>query len=101
MGNVKQIEIKNQTYYFYSDIINIEEFDSNLLKIVQRHWYLLYLQLEKLMIENIYIVNPLYLIIGKVDGHIDCNSVEEKNENKEVFKKVHRTLEKDEMKLKQ
>ena len=37
MGNVKQIEIKNQTYYFYSDIINIEEFDSNLLKIVQRH----------------------------------------------------------------
>ena len=51
--------------------------------------------------ENIYIVNPLYLIIGKVDGHRDCNSVEEKNENKEVFKKVHRTLEQDEIKLKQ
>ena len=46
-------------------------------------------------------MNPLYLIIGKVDEHIDCNSVEEKNENKEVFKKVHRTLEQDEMKLKQ
>ena len=46
-------------------------------------------------------MNPLYLIIGKVDGHRDCNSVEEKNENKEVFKKVHRTLEQDEIKLKQ
>ena len=32
MGKVKQIEIKNQTNYFYSDIINIEGFDSNLLK---------------------------------------------------------------------
>ena len=33
MGNVKQIEIKNRTYYFYNDIIDIEEFDSNVLKI--------------------------------------------------------------------
>ena len=32
--------------------------------------------------ENIYSVNPLYLIIGKVDGHIECNSVAEKNESK-------------------
>ena len=48
--------------------------------------------------ENIYRENPLYLIIGKVGGHIECNSVEEKNnskylvfdftdENKEVLKK--------------
>ena len=33
MGKIKQIEIKNQIYYFYNDIINIEEFDSNLLKV--------------------------------------------------------------------
>ena len=33
MGKVKQIEIKNRTYYFYNDIFDIEEFDSNLLKI--------------------------------------------------------------------
>ena len=41
MGTVKQIEIKHQTYYFYNDTINIEEFDSNLLKtgkkVVQRY----------------------------------------------------------------
>ena len=29
----KQIDIKNWTYYFYNDMINIKKFDSNLLKI--------------------------------------------------------------------
>ena len=33
MGNIKQINIKNRTYYFFNDMINIEYFDSNLLKI--------------------------------------------------------------------
>ena len=33
MGKDKQIEIKNQTYYFYNDITNTEEFNSNFLKI--------------------------------------------------------------------
>ena len=46
MGKVKQIEIINRTYHFYNGIINIEEFDSNLLEIdkktIQRYLYLLY-----------------------------------------------------------
>ena len=33
MGKVKQIEIKNLIYYFYSDVINLKNFESNLLKI--------------------------------------------------------------------
>ena len=33
MGLVTQIDIKNRTYYFYNDMINIKKFDSNLLKI--------------------------------------------------------------------
>ena len=33
---VKQINIKNQTYYFYNDMINLKDFDSNLLKIDQK-----------------------------------------------------------------
>ena len=33
MGKVKQIEIKNRTYYFYKDMTNIKGFDSKLLKI--------------------------------------------------------------------
>ena len=47
--------------------------------------------------ENIHSVNPLYLIIGKLNVHTECNSVEEKSGskylvfdftdgNKEVFK---------------
>ena len=38
MGKVKQIEIKNRTYNFYNDIINIEEFDLNLLKIDKKSY---------------------------------------------------------------
>ena len=30
---VKSINIKNRTYYFFNDMINIKNFDSNLLKI--------------------------------------------------------------------
>ena len=33
MGNIKEINIKNQTYYFFDDMVNIKDFDSNLLKI--------------------------------------------------------------------
>ena len=33
MGSTKQINIKHQTYYFYNDIVDIETFDVNLLKI--------------------------------------------------------------------
>ena len=44
MGTVKQISIKNRTYYFYNDIIDLENFKLNLLKIdekiIQKHWYL-------------------------------------------------------------
>ena len=45
MGTIKQIDIKNRTYYFYSDIIELENFDSSLLKIDKNyigHWYFQY-----------------------------------------------------------
>ena len=32
MGTVKQVNIKNRTYYFYNDIIDIANFDVKLLK---------------------------------------------------------------------
>ena len=37
MGTVKQINIKNQTYYFYNDIIDLQSFDSSLLKIDKKN----------------------------------------------------------------
>ena len=33
MGSIKQINIKNETYYFYKDNVDIETFDSNNLKL--------------------------------------------------------------------
>ena len=100
MGKVKQIEIKNRTYYFYNDIINIEEFNSSLLKIDKKSYkdidiyYIGYITIKKIGdCENIYSVNPLYLIIGKVDGHIEEKNgskylvFDSADENKEVLKK--------------
>ena len=36
MGNIKGINIKNRTYYFFDDLINIKKFDSNLPKIEKK-----------------------------------------------------------------
>ena len=84
MGNIKEINIKNRTYYFFSKMINIKVFDSSLLKIDKnscKNIGILKLDSSELkkvdVYENIHSVNPLYLIIGKVDGYI-----EEKNESK-------------------
>ena len=33
MGKIKQINIKNRTYYFYNDQINLKDFDARLLKV--------------------------------------------------------------------
>ena len=38
MGLVKQIDIKNWTYNFYNDMINIKRFNSNLLKIDKKSY---------------------------------------------------------------
>ena len=78
MGKVKQIEIKNRTYYFYNDMINLKNFESNLLKIDKKHYkgidiyYIGYITIKKIGdCENIYSANSLYLIIGKLDGLIE------------------------------
>ena len=83
MGKFKKIEIKNQTYYFYNDIINVEEVNSGLLKIDRKSYkdvdiyYIGYITIKKGGdCKNIYGVHPLYQIFGKVDGHIECNCVE-------------------------
>ena len=38
MKTVKQINIKNRTYHFYNDIIDLENFDSSLLKLHKRSY---------------------------------------------------------------
>ena len=78
MGVVKQIDIKNRTYFFYNDMINIKKFDSNLLKIDKKSYKDIgiynigYITIKKIDdYENIYSVNPLYLIIAHANGYIE------------------------------
>ena len=33
MGEIKQINIKNRTYYFYNDIIDLDELDGSKIKV--------------------------------------------------------------------
>ena len=82
MGAVKQIYIKNRTYYFYIAIINIKNFDPNLLKIDKKSYKNIgiynigYPTIKKNHdCENIYSVNPLYLFIAHANGHIEEKGV--------------------------
>ena len=38
MGKVTQIEIKNRTYCFYNEIINLKNFELNVLKFDKKHY---------------------------------------------------------------
>ena len=38
MGKVKQIYIKNRIYYLYHDMINLRNFEANLLKIDRKSY---------------------------------------------------------------
>ena len=94
MGKIRQINIKNKTYYFYNDQINLKDFDGKLLKIDKKDYnkidiyYIGYVTIKKIGdYKNINSVNPLYLMINEMIGHfvcnsVECNSIEEKNENK-------------------
>ena len=76
MGQDKEINIKNQTYYFFDDMIDIRNFHSNLLKIDKKSYedidiyYIGYITIKKFSVcENIHSVNSLYLIIHSATGY--------------------------------
>ena len=81
MGKIRQINIKNRTYYFYNDMINIKDFDARLLKIDKKGYeeidiyYIGYVTFKEIAnCNNINSVNPLYLIIDKMIGHFEEKS---------------------------
>ena len=53
MGNIKQINIKNRTYYFFNDMTNIKDFDPSLIS------------LDKKLYKNIGIYYIGYITIKK------------------------------------
>ena len=60
MGEVKQINIKNRSYYYLNDIIDIKQFDVRLLKI------------DKKSYKGIGIYNIGYITKKKID---DCEKI--------------------------
>ena len=80
MRKIKQINIKNQTYYFYSDKINLKDFDASLLKVDKNDYneigiyYIGYVTFQEKIINS---ANLLHLIINEMISH-----AEEKNKNK-------------------
>ena len=78
MGNVKKINISNRTYYFFNDMINIKDFNPDLLKIDKKSckniaiYYIGYITIKIISdYERLNSLNPLYLIIHGVIGHIE------------------------------
>ena len=84
MGNTKEINIKNRTYYFFNVVNN-----KNI--VIYNIGYITIKNIDDY--ENIYSVNPMYLMIGEVIGYIEENHgnkylvFDSSDKNKEVLKK--------------
>ena len=77
MGHIKEIHIKNRTYYFFDDMINIRNFDPSLLKKEKNSYkrigiynIILYITMKNSDHVKINSVNPLYITINEVGGSI-------------------------------
>ena len=110
MGEVKEINFKNWTYYFYNGMINVKNFEPNLLKINRKSYKnigtynighiaiypinSIYTILKKNDdCENIYSVNPLYLLVNHANRYIEEKGVNKSlifdstDKNKKLLKK--------------
>ena len=96
MGSRKEINIKERTYYFYNDIIDL---DSNNLKVDKKTYKDLdiynirYVTIKKIGYGyDVNSVNPLYLCINDASGYIkEINKdkylvLDNTDENKELLK---------------
>ena len=98
-NKVKDISIKTHTYYFF-DNINIKNFDPNNVKIDEKSckniliYYSRQVTIKELKYVKVNSVNPLYLIINKVNGYFEeinkskYLTLVPTNESKEKIKKI-------------
>ena len=84
MGDkVPVIGIQNRTHYFFNDIINIEIFDPDKIRIYEKSYkniliyYIGYVTIKDSKCIKINSVSPLYFIFNKMNGYFS-----EINENK-------------------
>ena len=77
INKVKDIDVKNRTYCFFNDIINIKKFDSNDIKIDEDLYkdifiyYIGYAMIKDSKYVKINSGNPLYLIFRKVNAYFE------------------------------
>ena len=100
MDTTKQINIKDRTYQFYNDAINLENFDVGLLKIDKKsnkdiNIYNIGYATKKISdCVNINSVNPLHLGITLANGYIEDKGINKylifnsTDGNKELLKKI-------------
>ena len=85
--NVKSLEIKNTSYYYYDDIVHVHEFDKNLIKVDKRVgadiYYIGYIVNKPQY--NINSVNPLYLILKDVKCTVENRYLVIDLSNKDVL----------------
>ena len=99
MGEVKQKYIKNRTYYYLNEIINIKKVDARLLKFDKKSqkdtgiYNIGYITKKKISdCKKFHSVNPLYLLIDHASGYIEEKGVnkylafDSVDENKELLK---------------
>ena len=104
MGKVKELIIKNRTYYYFNDITNIKNFHSNKLRIDKKQYkdidiyYIGYITVKKLVIVKILSVNPLYLMIHSATGcfkekYSEKYLILDSTEKYEVFSGIKKEIE--------
>ena len=78
METTKEINIKNRTYYFCNDIINLDEFDESKIKVDKKYfndidiYYLGYEYKKKITKCNVIkSVNPIYLRIDNINDQFE------------------------------
>ena len=102
METVKQINIKNRTYYFYNGIIDLENVDARLLKVDKKSYKDIniynigYITKKKIdECNNINSINPSYLNITHSNEYIEEKGMnkylvfDSTDENKELLKKYN------------
>ena len=72
---IRQLNNEGRTYYFYNDLINIKNFNSNNLKLEKKSllgnsvYYIGYITKKPQW--NVNSVNPSYLMISRIKGHFE------------------------------